>query len=144
MKAGRLKTAVKAGKIENLNTKVRVEHRRMRMHRYVLAAAFAVLMSSSCFAAAEFYVAQDPKTKDCDIVQEKPDGVTSIMIGTSYTTRSDAKAAKKAATLVLSIWRLRAIRSQRSGNFCVSFFHVAFSPGSTVGVGAQRNCLVRR
>ena len=37
--------------------------------------------------AKEFWVAKDPETKKCEIVKEKPDGQTKIMIGTlSYAT----------------------------------------------------------
>ena len=46
--------------------------------------------------AAEFYLAQDPSTKKCKILDAKPDGTTMIMLGTSsYATREEAKAAKK-------------------------------------------------
>jgi hypothetical protein len=68
------------------------------MYKYVLAAALVASTSTACLAAQEFYLVQDAKTKGCDIVREKPDGVTNIMIGTSsYATRPEAKAAKKAA-----------------------------------------------
>jgi hypothetical protein len=54
--------------------------------------------SSSAFAK-EFWVAQDAATKECDIVHEKPDGHTRIMIGTtSYATRDEAKAARAKTT----------------------------------------------
>ena len=47
--------------------------------------------------AAEFYVAQDPETKKCKIVTEKPDGRTLIMIGTtSYPTYRDLQARSTA------------------------------------------------
>ena len=46
--------------------------------------------------AAEFYLAQDPSTKKCKILDAKPDGTTMIMLRTSsYATREEAKAAKK-------------------------------------------------
>lgn len=68
------------------------------MQKYVVAAGLIAFFSAPCLAAAEFYVAQNAATKDCKIVREKPDGETLIMIGpSSYTTRDDAKAAKKAA-----------------------------------------------
>ena len=48
--------------------------------------------------AAEFWVSQDPTTKHCKIVETMPDGKTQVMIGaTSYPTKEDAKAARKAA-----------------------------------------------
>jgi hypothetical protein len=50
-------------------------------------------------SAAEFYVAQNPKTKKCTVVETKPDGETSVMVGTtSYATKDEARAAKKAAS----------------------------------------------
>jgi hypothetical protein len=68
------------------------------MYKYVLAAAFFVSTSAVCFAAQEFYVVTDQKGHGCEINHEKPDGVTKIMVGTSsYSTRADAKAAKRAA-----------------------------------------------
>ena len=46
--------------------------------------------------AAEYYVAQDPTTKKCKVVDVRPDGTTMIMVGTtSYATKEEAKAAKK-------------------------------------------------
>jgi hypothetical protein len=49
--------------------------------------------------AKEFWVAQDPDTKKCEIVNEKPDGTTKIMIGTSsYATKEEAKAARGKTT----------------------------------------------
>jgi len=45
--------------------------------------------------AEEFWVAQDAATKNCAIVNQKPDGHTEIMIGTtSYATKEEAKAAR--------------------------------------------------
>jgi hypothetical protein len=68
------------------------------MHKYVNAAVFIALTSTSCLAAEEFYVAKDAKTKNCGIDTTKPDGTTKIMIGTSsYATRDEAKTAKKVA-----------------------------------------------
>jgi len=44
-------------------------------------------------------VAQDPATKKCKIVHEKPDGKTMIMIGTSsFATKDEAKAARLKTT----------------------------------------------
>jgi hypothetical protein len=68
------------------------------MKNYV---AIAVILAAfvTPALAAEFYVAQDPATKKCKIVDEKPDGQTLIMIGTtSYSTVDDAKKARTAAT----------------------------------------------
>lgn len=65
--------------------------------RTYLAASLLVFAVSP--ALAEFYVAQDPVTKNCGIVETKPDGKTKIMIGTSsYATKDEAKAVRREAT----------------------------------------------
>jgi hypothetical protein len=67
------------------------------MQKYVIIAALLSMLVTPALAA-EFYVAQDPSTKKCTVVEEKPDGKTSIMIGTaSYATKKEARDAKKAA-----------------------------------------------
>ena len=54
--------------------------------------------SGSAFAAAEYWVSQDPTTKKCKIDETMPDGKTRVMVGaTSYKTEEEAKAARKAA-----------------------------------------------
>ena len=48
--------------------------------------------------AAEFWVSQNPETKECKTSQKKPDGTKKVMIGaTSYPTLDAAKAAKDVA-----------------------------------------------
>jgi hypothetical protein len=70
----------------------------MNMQRYVLLTSLAFLIGTAGPAFAEFWVSQDPTTKNCKIVEQMPDGKTQIMIGaSSYPTKDDAKAAKKAA-----------------------------------------------
>jgi hypothetical protein len=67
------------------------------MSKFVAFAAVLLIVATPALAA-EFYVAQDPTTKKCKILEEKPDGKTWIMIGTaSYPTKEEAKVAKKAA-----------------------------------------------
>ena len=63
---------------------------------YVLAASLLVLSTPAL--AEEYYVAQDPSTKECGVVDAKPDGTTKVMVGKSYATKSEAYAAKNAAT----------------------------------------------
>jgi len=66
------------------------------MQKYLVAAI--LVLGASPALASEFYVAQNPSTKDCKIVNTKPDGTTMTMVGpSSYVTREEAKAAKKAA-----------------------------------------------
>ena len=69
------------------------------MKRAVFVTSFMVLFAtSSPVLAAEFWVSQDPTTKECKIVEQMPDGKTQVMVGaTSYPTKDEAKAAKKVA-----------------------------------------------
>jgi hypothetical protein len=62
------------------------------MKTYLIVAGVLTLVVSPALAK-EFYVAQDPASKKCKIVDEKPDGTTMIMIGTSsYATEEEAKS----------------------------------------------------
>jgi hypothetical protein len=71
------------------------------MLKYTIVALLTLLATPA--AAAEFYVAQNPTTKDCDVVEVKPDGQTLIMVGTGpYKTRKEARDAKKAAAECVS------------------------------------------
>lgn len=69
------------------------------MQRCIFLASLIFLVGAIGPAlAAEFWVAQDPATKVCKVVEEMPDGQTKVMLGaTSYPTKDDAKAAKKSA-----------------------------------------------
>lgn len=68
------------------------------MSKRIALAAVLIAIATPALAE-EFYVGQEPETKRCKIVTEKPDGQSMIMIGTeSYPTKEAAKAAKKAAT----------------------------------------------
>ena len=65
------------------------------MQKIMVVAGLLMFVVSPALAA-EFYLAQDPSTKKCKILDAKPDGTTMIMLGTSsYATREEAKAAKK-------------------------------------------------
>jgi hypothetical protein len=67
------------------------------MSKRIVIAAVLIAIATPALAE-DFYVGQDPKSKRCKIVTEKPDGQTMIMIGTgAYPTKEEAKAAKKAA-----------------------------------------------
>jgi septal ring-binding cell division protein DamX len=46
-----------------------------------------------------FYVGKDPATNHCKVVHKKPDGKTTLMVGTSsYATEDEAKAARSKTT----------------------------------------------
>jgi S-adenosylmethionine:tRNA-ribosyltransferase-isomerase (queuine synthetase) len=66
------------------------------MLKHVVVAAVLIAIATPALAA-EFYIGLDPQTKKCKVVETKPDGQTMIMVGTtSYATKEEAKAAKKA------------------------------------------------
>jgi hypothetical protein len=67
------------------------------MSKRIAVAAVLIAMATPALAA-EFYVGQEPETKKCKVVTEKPDGQALIMVGTtSYPSKDEAKAAKRAA-----------------------------------------------
>jgi hypothetical protein len=66
------------------------------MPKYIVFAAVLMAVATPALAA-EFYIAQDPTTKECTVIEEKPDGQTKVMMGTKvYATKEEAKAARKA------------------------------------------------
>jgi len=63
-----------------------------------LIVAGLAMFAASPVLAAEYYVAKHQSKNKCKIVEEKPDGKTMVMVGTSsYATKEQARAAKKAA-----------------------------------------------
>ena len=65
------------------------------MQKTLLLVAMSLFAVESAFAG-EFYVAQNPTTKRCKILEEKPDGTKWVMVGTtSYPTLEAAKKAKR-------------------------------------------------
>ena len=67
------------------------------MPKYVVIAALLIAVATPALAA-EYYISQDPETKRCRIVEEKPDGQTRVMVGTApYATKEEAKAARTAS-----------------------------------------------
>ena len=67
------------------------------MKRMCFAALLTLAVTSPAFAA-EYYVGKDKATNKCKVVETKPDGQTMVMVGeASYSTKEDAKAAKKKA-----------------------------------------------
>ena len=67
----------------------------MKIH--LIAASLMLVVSGAAFAAEEFYVVQNPKTKSCKISNKKDDG-QNVLIGTAgYPTAEEAKAAKNGA-----------------------------------------------
>jgi hypothetical protein len=67
------------------------------MQKYLIAALIVFAVSPAL--AAEFYVAQNPNTKRCRVVENKPDGTKLMMVGTkSYPTLAEARVARRAAS----------------------------------------------
>ena len=57
------------------------------MKTQLIAASLVVFIISP--ALADYYIAQNPITKQCKIVDAKPDGITMLMVGkSSYDLRS--------------------------------------------------------
>jgi hypothetical protein len=64
----------------------------------VVAASLIAAFVTPAFAADEFYVVQDAKTKKCTIVDKKPMDTTTTVVspsGTIYKTRSEAETGMK-------------------------------------------------
>lgn len=64
----------------------------------ILAASIVASFVAPAFAADEFYVVQDTKTKTCTIVDKKPVDTTTTVVspsGTIYKTRTEAETGMK-------------------------------------------------
>ena len=57
------------------------------MKTQLIAASLVVFITNPTLA--DYYIAQNPTTKQCKIVDAKPDGITMLMVGkSSYDLRS--------------------------------------------------------
>jgi hypothetical protein len=66
--------------------------------KFVAAVALVASFAAPAFAADEFYVAQDVKTKKCTIVDKKPTESSMAVVspsGTVYKTRAEAETGMK-------------------------------------------------
>ena len=66
--------------------------------KLVAAAALVASFAAPAFAADEFYVAQDVKTKKCTIVDKKPAESSMAIVspsGTVYKSRAEAETGMK-------------------------------------------------
>jgi hypothetical protein len=73
------------------------EERRMKF-RTLAAATLIAAFVAPAFAADEFYVVQDAKTKKCTVVDKKPVDTTTTVVGPSgtvYKSRTEAEAGMK-------------------------------------------------
>jgi hypothetical protein len=64
--------------------------------KYILGTVLTLALTSPVLAA-EFYIVQEPSTKNCTIVSEKPTSSTTVVMGNGkvYTSRSQAETALK-------------------------------------------------
>ena len=64
----------------------------------------ALLATASAVTAAEFYVVQDTATKRCQVVEQKPTSITTVIVGDGkvYTTRSEADTAMRSVEVCRS------------------------------------------
>ena len=72
----------------------------------VVAASIIAAFIAPAFAADEFYVVQDVKTKKCTIVDKRPTDTTTTAVvspsGTVYKTRSEAETGMKSVKVCTS------------------------------------------
>lgn len=61
--------------------------------KYAIGAALTLALVTPA-AAQEFYVVQNPSTKQCTVVEEKPTDTSVVVMGDKvYTSRSEAESA---------------------------------------------------
>jgi hypothetical protein len=73
--------------------------------KIVTAALMLAATSLPAFAADEFYVVQDVKTKKCTIVDKKPTDTSMTVVspsGTIYKSRTEAEASMKTVEVCTS------------------------------------------
>jgi hypothetical protein len=73
--------------------------------RIATAAIMVAAMSLPAFAADEFYVVQDVKTKKCTVVDKKPTDTSMTVVspsGTIYKSRTEAETGMKTVKVCTS------------------------------------------
>ena len=84
----------------------------------IVAASLLAAFVTPAFAADEFYVVQDVKTKKCTIVDKKPVDTTTTVVspsGTVYKTRTEAETGMKSVQVCSSNQEASACQSSFSG-----------------------------
>jgi hypothetical protein len=82
---------------ENSSWAQELEEMTMKI-KLVAAAALVASFAAPAFAADEFYVVQDVKTKKCTVVDKKPTESSMTVVspaGTVYKTRAEAETGMK-------------------------------------------------
>ena len=68
------------------------------IQKYAIAAAFSLALATPALAA-QYYVALDSSTKQCQVVAQKPDGTSMKMVGSgAYKSEADAERAIQSLT----------------------------------------------
>ncbi|HET9716290.1 MAG TPA: hypothetical protein VFP60_08905 [Pseudolabrys sp.] len=57
--------------------------------KFVLAAAITILVTPAL--ADQFYIVQNPSTKECHIVTQKPEPSVGVVVGTPFGARVEAE-----------------------------------------------------
>lgn len=73
--------------------------------RIATAALMVAAFSLPAFAADEFYVVQDVKTKKCTVVDKRPTDTSMTVVspsGTMYKSRTEAEAGMKTVKVCTS------------------------------------------
>jgi len=67
------------------------------MKNAIAAAAMIAALVAPAFAAGEYYVVQEVRTKKCSVVDKKPTDSTTLVnaAGAVYRTRSEAESGVK-------------------------------------------------
>ncbi len=76
----------------------------MKIRTFIAASLLAAFVTPA-FAADEFYVVQDVKTKKCTVVDKKPVDTTTTVVspsGTVYKTRAEAETGMKSVKVCSS------------------------------------------
>jgi uncharacterized protein YegP (UPF0339 family) len=69
------------------------------MHKSLMTAAFVFTLATPALAAGQFFVAQDPATKQCQVLNARPDGTTQKMVGSgAYKSEAEAEQAIESLT----------------------------------------------
>ena len=64
------------------------------MKKSLLTAAFVFALAAPALAAGQFYVALDTSTRECHVMDTRPDGTTQKMVGSgAYKTEAEAEQA---------------------------------------------------
>jgi hypothetical protein len=76
----------------------------MSVKTFIAASVIAAFVTPA-FAADEFYVVQDTKTKKCTVVDKKPTDTTTTVVspsGTIYASPTEAEAGMKTVKVCTS------------------------------------------